>query len=123
MNNNPFMFFVIAESPTRTHPDRKSHFRGGIRVQEEGCRGQNGCQGRRLAFRRELQRGRLRTAASSSFEMPRKDDGKANWMSYYYIRVHFIFLNSKLYCLFDLGFGSEGPYYIPKTFGQKSLSE
>ena len=87
MNNNPFMFFVIAESPTRTHPDRKSHFRGGIRVQEEGCRGQNGCQGRRLAFRRELQRGRLRTAASSSFEMPRKDDGKANWMSYYYIRV------------------------------------
>ena len=78
---------MIAESPTRTHPDRKSHFRGGIRVQEEGCRGQNGCQGRRLAFRRELQRGRLRTAASSSFEMPRKDDGKANWMSYYYIRV------------------------------------
>ena len=76
--------FVIAESPTRTHPDRKSHFRGGIRVQEEGCRSQNGCQGRRLAFRRELQRGRLRTAASSSFEMPRKDDGKANWMSYYF---------------------------------------
>ena len=70
------LFCFLSESAPGPHPDREGDVRGGVRVEEEGCRGQDGGQGGGAAHQRPRQGGHLRDAAPPPPQMPREDHGE-----------------------------------------------